>query len=384
MTKTSSTQSNFSLLHTEWSSGWGGQEIRILAESKAFRERGVTVSIAAQPGGQLLRHASEEGFQVFPVHMHKGLNLSAIAQFVNIIRKHQIDLVHTHSSVDHRLAGIAARLTRRPIVRSRHLSTPIKRSPFSKALYTRLADRVITSGQFIRDAMVEYNGMPAEQIVSIPAGIDVEQFSLARELPDVRAELGISAGAFVVGIVGVLRSWKGHADLVQAVRLLKAEIPGIKLLIVGEGPQRGALETLIHETGQEDNVLMVGHQKDPAPYMKAMDVVALPSFANEATSQVLPQAMAMRRPVISTNIGGLPEVVLHEKTGLLVPPRDCKAIAAALLRLQQDPQLRQRLADQGYRHAQENFTFEAMIDRTEAVYRSLLTHTRTGVDENGA
>ena len=87
--------------------------------------------------------------------MHKGLNISAILQLVKIIKNEQISIVHTHSSVDHRLAGIAARISGKPIVRSRHLSTPISRSPISKALYMKLADRVITSGESIRQAMIK-------------------------------------------------------------------------------------------------------------------------------------------------------------------------------------------------------------------------------------
>lgn len=366
------TAPKFSLLHTEWSLGWGGQELRILAECEAFRKRGVTVSIAAQPQGQLFQRASEAGFPVFPVPMHKGLNVAAVAQLVRIIRDHRIDLVHTHSSVDHRLAGLAARLTGRPIVRSRHLSTPIKRSPFSKFLYTRLADRVITSGKSIRDAMINDNKMPAGHIVSIPAGIDIQQYSLDRELPDVRPQLGFSASDYVVGIVGVLRSWKGHADLIEAVRMLSTDVPDIRLLIVGDGPQRSALETLISEQGLERLVFLAGHQKDPAPYVKAMDVAVLASYANEATSQALPQAMAMRRAVIATNIGSLPEVVIHEQTGLLIPPRDSAAMAQALRRLHHNPDLRQRLADQGYAHTHAHFTFEGMIDKTQAVYEALL------------
>ncbi len=375
---TTSYTSDFSLLHTEWSSGWGGQEIRILAESKAFRERGVSVSIAAQPGGNLLERARAEGFQVFPVRMHKGLNLAAVVSFMKIIRAQRINIVHAHSSVDHRLAGLAARLSGIPVVRSRHLSTPIKRSPFSKALYTKLADRVITSGQFIRDAMITDNGMPPDHIVSVPAGIDVDQFSLTRDLPDVRSQLGLPPDIFVVGIVGVLRSWKGHADLIKAIDLVRKEIPGIRLLIVGEGPVREVLEQQIRDAGLQETVLMVGHQKDPAPYMKAMDVAVLPSYANEATSQVLPQAMAMRRPVITTNIGGLPEVVRHEDTGLLVPPRDIGALAKAILRLYQEPALRLKLADAGYEHTQRNFTFKGMIDRTHAVYADLLGISASG------
>lgn len=359
------------LLHTEWSSGWGGQEIRILAESRAFLARGYRVGIAAQPEATLFQRAKEAAVPVFPVRMHKGIDVAAIRQLIGIIRTNGFDIVHTHSSVDHRLAGIAARIAGRPIVRSRHLSTPIKRNPLSKALYTRFADRVITSGKFIRDAMIRDNGMRPEHIVSIPAGIDVAQFSLDRDLPDVRPALGIAGDAFVVGIVGVLRSWKGHADLIDAVRQLRDTIPSIRLLVVGEGGQRQAIEQQIAETGMADTVILAGHQKDPAPFVKAMDVVVLPSYANEATSQVLPQAMAMRRPVVSTDIGGLPEVVIHEKTGLVVPARDVAAIAAALRRLHDDPQLRRTLADAGYEQTQRDFTFEGMIDRTQAVYEAV-------------
>lgn len=365
-------QRPLTVLHTEWSSGWGGQEIRILAESEAFRKRGFRMLIAAQPGSTLLQRATDAGLETFCVPMHKGFDIGAIRHFMRLIRENGVDLVHSHSSVDHRLAGIAAKLTGHPLVRSRHLSTPISRSPFSKALYTWLAGRVITSGAFIRDAMVNWNGMPPAQIVSIPAGIDEAQFSLARDLPDARAEFGIAPDTFVVGIVAVLRSWKGHDDLIAAVDLVRGQIPGVKLLIVGDGVRRPAIEQLISERNLQDTVILAGHRKDPAPYFKAMDVVVLPSYSNEATSQVLPQALAMQRAVISTDIGGLPEVVEHEKTGLLVPARQPQAIADAILRLYRDRGLMQRMGEAGQARVLEKFTFKKMIDDTESVYRSLL------------
>ncbi len=364
--------SSFSLLHTEWSSGWGGQEIRILAESLAFKNRGISVKIAAQPNGQLIDRARNAGIEVFPVHMHKGLNISAIWQLINIIKNEQINIVHTHSSVDHRLAGIAARISGCSVVRSRHLSTPISRSPFSKALYMKLADYVITSGESIRQAMISNNGMSGDQIVSIPAGIDTKQFSLNREMADIRSLYNISKDTFVVGIVGVLRSWKGHADLIDAVKRISDQIPKLKLIIVGEGPQRQAIENQIRALNLIEMVMLTGHQKDPAPFMKAMDVVVLTSYANEATSQVLPQAMAMRRPVISSNIGSLQEVVINEVTGLTFPPRDIHSLAKALLRFYTNKKLRYKLADSGYSHVQTNFTFDQMIKNTEKVYRKLL------------
>jgi glycosyltransferase involved in cell wall biosynthesis len=103
-----------------------------------------------------------------------------------------------------------------------------------------------------------------------------------------------------------------------------------------------------------------------------MDIVVLPSYANEATSQVLPQAMAMKRPVISTNIGSLTEVVVNEQTGLTIPPRDTEALSLAILRLYGNKKLRHKLANEGYIHIQSNFTFDHMIESTEAVYRKLL------------
>lgn len=366
--------SPFTLLHTEWSSGWGGQEIRILAESLAFKNRGISVKIAAQPNGQLIDRAKNAGIEVFPVHMHKGLNVSAIWQLVNIIKKERINIVHTHSSVDHRLAGIAARISGCSVVRSRHLSTPISRSPLSKALYMKLADQVITSGESIRQAMISNNGMSSDHIVSIPAGIDTNQFSLDREMADVRSLYNITKNTFVIGIVGVLRSWKGHADLINAVKRIRDKIPKLKLLIVGEGPQRKAIEKQIIDLNLSNIVILTGHHKDPAPFMKAMDVVVLPSYSNEATSQVLPQAMAMRRPVISTNIGSLQEVVINEHTGLTVPPRDVDALTEAVIRIYANKSLGCKLADSGYLHVQAKFTFDQMINSTEAVYRKILAN----------
>lgn len=307
------------------------------------------------------------------MQMHKGLNFSAIWQLIKIIKNEQINIIHTHSSVDHRLAGIAARISGKPIVRSRHLSTPISRSPISKALYMKLADRVITSGESIRQAMIENNRMSGDQIVSIPAGIDINQFSLQREMADIRSLYQIPKESFIIGIVGVLRSWKGHHDLIVAAKHIRNKIPKLKLLIVGEGPQRSAIEQQIIESNLSDIVIMTGYQKDPAPFMKAMDIVVLPSYANEATSQVLPQAMAMERPVISTDIGSLPEVVINEKTGLSIPPRDIDALAGALIRLYRNKSLRSELAKAGYAHVQSKFTFDHMIASTEAVYRKLLT-----------
>lgn len=360
------------ILHTEWSSGWGGQEIRILAESQAFVERGYRVTIAAQPDGQLFEQARNIGIDTIPLATNKKLNIQAILQLKRFIQAEHVDVVHTHSSVDARVGGIAARLAGCPIVRSRHLSNPIKRSPLSWLLYMSLADCVITSGKMIRERMIQVNHMRPERIVSIPAGIDERQFSLTRNLPDVRQGYGINSDDFVVGIVSVLRSWKGHEYLVKSLDILREEISNLKLLFVGEGPHRERIETLIDSLGLADRIIMTGHVDDPAPYFLAMDIVVLPSYENEATSQALPQAMSMCRPVIAADAGGLSEVVVNGETGLLVTPKDSGSLANAIRQLRSQPEYAKKLAVKGQEFVHENFTFNQMINKTESVYNKLI------------
>ena len=291
---------------------------------------------------------------------------------MRMIRTHHIDLVHTHSSVDAWNFGLAARLLGVPVVRSRHLSTRISRSPSSYVLYMMLADRVITSGQAIKEVMVKRNKMRPGRIVSIPAGIDETRFLPSVDASGVRKEFGLRDGDFVVGIVAVLRNWKGHRYLIEAVaQLLRQGVP-IKLLIVGAGPQEGNLRRMIHDKGLDGVVIMTGHRQDVPSLMKAMQCVALPSTDNEATSQVLPQAMAMKVAVIATDVGGLAEVVINHDTGLLVPPRDTNALAAAIRWIYEHPREARQMAEKGYEHALANFTFDRMIERTEQVYLDVL------------
>jgi len=360
------------VLHTEWSDGWGGQEIRILAESKAFIQKGYNIIIAANPNSDLFKKSNQAGVPTFALKMNKGLNLLAIFSLVRFIKKNHIEIVHTHSSVDSRTAGVAARISGIKVVRSRHISIPISKSRLTWWQYMKLADRVITSGSHIRNAMIKVNKMSAEKIISAPAGVDTKQFSINRKLKDIRPDYNLNNTHFVVGIVSVLRSWKGHKYLIEAIKIASKVIPNIRLIIVGSGPQEENIKKLINQIELKDYVILTGYQPDPALYYKAIDVMILPSYAGEATSQVLPQAMLMGKPVISTDTGGLSEVVIHNKTGLIVPTKNSLEIFNAIKILFDDDSLRNRLAEEGRVHALKNFTFEKMIETTEHVYLDLM------------
>ena len=332
-----------------------------------MRARGHKVVIACQPDSRILQEAQAADLPTTSMRIRKGLDVAGIARCVQAIRTHRIDLVHTHSSPDAWTCGIAARLAGVPVVRSRHLSTPVKRGWSSRFVYGRLADRVITSGQAIRNHLIEVNALDSARIVSIPAGIDVQRFAPVVDSHAVRRELGFADTDFVVGIVAVLRSWKGHAPLIDAVHRLAAETLPVKLLIVGTGPQEDALKRKLRQLGMESRVLMLGYRTDVPRLIGAMDCCVLPATKNEATSQALPQALAMKVPVIATAVGGLPEVVIDRQTGLLIPPGDVEALCRALLWTHQHPAESKQMAERGYAHVHAHFTFERMVDRTEAV-----------------
>ncbi|MFH1075464.1 MAG: glycosyltransferase family 4 protein [Pseudomonadota bacterium] len=364
---------NRNILHTEWSKGWGGQEIRIIAEASAFRKKGYNMMLACQPCSTILNKAKESGIPTILLKMRSGVDLFAAYGAWLICRKHNIHLVHTHSSVDAWCFGMAARLAGIPVVRSRHLSAPISESLFSYCLYMKLADRVITSGRAIRDVMIEQNKMQPERIVSIPAGIDEIKFSSFVDGSLAQKEFGLGAQDFVVGIVAILRSWKGHDYLIEAVERVKPDIPNIKLLIIGNGPRQRHIRSLIREKRLEDTILMTGFRDDVPSLLKTMDCFVLPSTKNEATSQVIPQAMAMKIPVISSSAGGLAEVVSDRETGLLVPPNDVNALRDAILWIYKNRKQAFDMAERAYIDCLQRFTFNKMIDDTERVYLDLLT-----------
>jgi len=366
----------YSILHTEWSTGWGGQELRIIQESLEFMKRGYRMMIACQPGSAIDRNAVKKGIPVIPLRIRMGGDPLAILKSLQIIRKQAVDLVHTHSSVDSWCCSFSAKLLSLPVVRSRHLSTPISTNFFSYFLYMKLADRIITSGETIRKRMIKVNHFDPRKIVSIPAGVDERRFSPEIDGEDIRKNFHIAKNDFLLGIVAILRSWKGHLYLLEAVEALKERIPHIKLLIVGSGPQEKTIQAYIDHHGLTGSVLLTGYREDVPQVLKSLDLFVLPSYANEATSQVIPQAMAMEIPILSTFAGGIEEVVANGQTGMLVPPRDARALSEAIYWNYQHREAVHEMAHKARGFILNGFTFNHQIEKTEKVYRELLEGKR--------
>lgn len=359
------------IVHTESSLGWGGQEIRILSEAAGMIRRGHDVQLLCPPEARIHAEAARFGVPVhaLPIGRKRMRGLTAMVEW---FRTQRCDVINTHSSTDSWLAALAMLMLGKPaqIVRTRHISARVPHNRMTRWLYGRAAAKIVTTGDALRRQLIEDNGIQAAKVVSVPTGIDTERFVAGDRLA-ARAKLGLPAERTLVGIVATLRSWKGHRYLIEACAGLPADVG---LLIVGDGPQREALETMIAVPGLKDRVWMPGNQTDVLPWLQALDVFALPSYANEGVPQALIQAMLVGLPCVSTPAGSIGELAVHEHTALVVPAQDAAALRDALARLIGDAGLRARLGAAARGHCAERYSLAHMLDRMEAVFEEVSPH----------
>jgi len=359
----------WSIVHTEWSDGFGGQEHRILLECGEMVRRGHRVHIACRPEAALFSKAKEAGIPVIPVPIRSSADPAAIRGLFSLFRRERVQVVNTHSGKDSWVGSVAAKIAGVPLlIRTRHISVPIRRHAFN--MVYRWPDGYVTTGEMIRDHFLA-EGIPADRVVSIPTGVDPKRFSPTVDGSRIRQEFGIAQDTFLVSMVGVLRSWKRHDLFLTAVGHLKERGLPVRALVAGEGPQRENISTAIREQDLSDTVTMTGYREDVPEILAASNVLVLPSDRFEGVPQVILQALAMERPVVASPVGGIPEVVHPGETGLLCPTGDAAACAEALARLAGDPALRERLGKAGRDLVLSGYTTAAMCDRTEAFYAVL-------------
>ena len=354
------------VLHTEWSDGWGGQEIRIFNEMLALREQGVMPAVACRPQARLGARAREAGIEVHHFPFRGNADLATLWGLYRLIRREGFQIVNTHSGKDTWVGGLAARLAGAAFIRTRHLSNPIRGSRFN--FINELADFVMTTGESVRQAMIRDNRIDPDKIASVPTGIDARRFDPARwERRSCREALGLAEETFAVGILAVLRSFKRHDLLLQAFAPLANRNPALHLLIAGAGPMEAAIRQEIERLDLTDRVTLLGHVEEPARFLAALDLLVLSSDSKEGVPQSVMQGLLMGLPVVATDAGSTADL-LQEENMLLVPAGDAEALRQAMEQVVTDDALRQRLRQWARASALECCTTEAMVTRILNIY----------------
>ncbi|MBI3877318.1 MAG: glycosyltransferase family 4 protein [Verrucomicrobia bacterium] len=314
----------------------------------------------------------EAGFEVCEIADARWLVPAAIAKLARFFRRQRVDIVNTHSSRDGWIAGLAARLARVPLViRSRHIEVDYPGRFLSRLAFGVVPHHVLTTSRRISERLIEELNLPPDRVTCVPTGIDLQKFDphVAGKLHE---ELGLPHETPLVGMISVLRSWKGHYFFLDAIELLLARGTNARFVIAGTGTKKDRLIARIKEAGLEQRVLMLGHREDVPNLLASLSILALPSTAHEGIPQIVLQAQATGTPVIGTTIGGIPEVLRNEETGLLIAPSNPQALADAIHRLLADEALRQRLRQNALAWAQAEHSLEKMCERLETVYARYL------------
>jgi glycosyltransferase involved in cell wall biosynthesis len=358
------------ILHLEASTGWGGQEIRILQEAEAMRERGHLVFFVVMTGGILAVRAREAGFEVYEMSFYYKAWACALFRLLWIIHKHRIEIVNTHSSLDSWIGGIAARVAGKKIVRTRHLSTPVRSGWNSRTLYRTLADFVVTTCEAIIEPLSRQSGQPVQFFRSIATGVDPDKIQAnLMKVGEFRQKMSAEQ-SFLVGTACFMRSWKGIEEFLQAAALLR-RMQDVKWVVIGGGKSSYYRE-MANEMELDGIVYFTGHLENPFSGMAALDVFILLSTANEGVSQAILQAAFLKKPLIATPTGGLREVCVDQKTGFLVSPFCPREVADAVIKLQENPALREKMGAEAHALVTKRFTFKQTIDGMEEVYRTQL------------
>jgi glycosyltransferase involved in cell wall biosynthesis len=334
---------------------------------------------AHRPNSELAEEAQRRGLQIEMIDCRGKIDFRTISAVRNCILQRQMDVVHSHGYKANIYAYMAARGTNARLVATCH-NWPGK--TVALRLYAAL-DRfllrrfpgIAAVSDPVRDSLLR-SGVPNDRIRLVQNGIDTESFSrgqpVLKQLPQVQ-------GKKVVGFIGRLAQEKGLAYLMQAAESIVREDSNVAFVFAGDGPYRDSLCNLIKKLNLETHVVLLGKRSDMVDVYASIDVLVLPSLS-EGVPMVVLEAMAAGKPVLATKVGGIPQVIQDEKTGLLVDPADASQLTIALKRLLASPHLREELGRRGRDRVSTCYSAGAMAQAYLTMYREVGSQT-SGVEK---
>jgi glycosyltransferase involved in cell wall biosynthesis len=365
-------QKKWRIAHSEASLGWGGQEHRVYAELMGFKQRGHPVWLLAPETANVYNRAREAGIGTEVIKRGKLRFPFEALRLASWLKREQIDVLNTHSSADGWLVGIAGRMAKVPLlIRSRHIDVSYPNRWLSKHAFTTLADHVLTTSQKITAHFQENFQLADDHITTLPTGIDIQKFhpvgpkseAITRHNPQHLP---------AVAMISVLRSWKGHDTFLEAIQRLQKEGFAARYFIVGDGPQKDALNGKIAHAGLSEVIHLCGHREDVADILRAIDVLVIASTKHEGVPQIGLQALASKTAVVGSDVGGTPEIIRQGVTGRNFPAGNGEALAKVIKEtIQQSEQTRQYV-EAGRKQVEAEHSLDVMLDKLEAIYRRYL------------
>jgi len=345
---------------------WRGGQDQLLTLLRGLIVRGHDLHLICMPRTLLEERSREAGVTVHPLAIRSEAGLMSFLPMLSIMTRVRPQILAFNTprpillgNLASRIAGVKARII------FRRVNFPLRKNFFTRLKYRWGIDGIVTVSESIRQQL-QMDGVPGKLIHTVYEGIDLTPYA-KRESPH-RRRPGEPA---VVGTVAHFSAEKGLFYLVEAAALIPDVHSRLRFILVGDGACRRDLEQQVADRGLQDCFHFAGFQKQPIPYLGSFDLFVLPSLSEGLSSSML-SAMAASLPVVSTTVGGIPELIRHEENGLLVPPADPVALAQAIQRLGFDPEEAFRMGRQGRLRAEKQFTLQRMILQFELLCSSLI------------
>jgi glycosyltransferase involved in cell wall biosynthesis len=347
----------------------GGAERRILSLAKSLNEIGVQNTILSPKGGFLCREAERLGIERHPLNIRNSLDPFGIFSLFIAVKRREPDILHIHQGKIFWPAIFVKRLFGNRLKLVFHRRLDKKSSFFSRGHY-RFADRIIAVSKRVAKNLIELDKVNPSKVSVVYNGIEIEE----EPEPERVIEMYGLRGKVVIGAVGGMSKpeGKGQRYLLEAARLLREDYTNLHYLIVGDGSIKNELERYSQKIGVSDIVTFCGYQERVYDFIGAMEIVCLLSCRTDALPAVLIEAQLLGKPVIGTDIGGIPETFVDGVSGFLIRPRDVEGLRQHLAELIEDEKKRKVMGSAGKELAEDRFSVKKCCEQIKSVYESLL------------
>ncbi len=355
------------VLHLLHSLNTGGAERLVLNLCKKLAERKKISPFvcALTKGGDLALELSKAGIPVFSLNRQSGLDLGLVLKVRKLILENNIDILHTHNLGPWIYGTLGKAGLSKKHVHTEHSNVGDTDQSYVERYLSYFTNVVVCDSQAVAGFMRTRQGIKPGKIQVILNGVDVD-FPLVSKNETFKKKLGIE-GKIVIGTVARLDPIKDQKGLILAFTTVKEKFPNAFLILVGDGPMRKELESLIHHKGLSDSVMITGMVLNVKKYLNIMDIFTLPSFS-EGLSMALLEAMAHGKPVVATHVGGNSEVVVNQETGLLVPANNPKRLAEAIVWMLSNKKSIGEMGRKGRERVVSQFSIDTMVMKYEQVY----------------
>ncbi|MCD4783274.1 MAG: glycosyltransferase family 4 protein [Candidatus Eremiobacteraeota bacterium] len=362
---------------------WGGGEVLTLDLASSLLKNGVDITLGCNRGSILSKKAEEAGIPIIVFPMRNEIDIFAVIYMVNLIHRDNFDVIHCHTMRDHVLGALAGKYSGKSlVVRTQHIHFPENPSFMAKLAYTKWTDKIICNSEYTKKSL-EKSGIDSCLLEVVYNGIDFEKFKCHAQhsqKESIYSEFGLTRGDIIIGSVGSLFKTKGHEYLLKAFPGVLEKYPDSKLIVVGDGPERANLELISANLGIKEHVVFAGFREDVPEIIGIFDVMVVPSVWEEPFGLVNIEAMYSGVPLVATDVGGIPEIVKNDYSGVLVKPKSEEAIKQAVFQIIGNKEYRNKIKKNAKNEILLKFSIENTSKNMINIYQDLLLKSQTPVE----